>query len=56
MRLGMTIADEVRDAARDDPCLTGSGPGENEQRSAEVKHGFALFWVERFQELHVGRD
>ena len=54
VRLGVAVADEVRDAAGDDARLARSGAGEDQQRPADVQDGFALFGIEGFQELHVG--
>ena len=51
MRGGVPVADEVGDAACDDARLARAGAGEDEQRSVDVKDRFALFGVERIQEL-----
>ena len=42
----VTVADEVRDAVRDDARLARAGAGENQQRPVEVQHRFALLGVE----------
>ena len=55
MRLGVAVADQVGDAAGDDACLAGSGAGQDEQRSVDVQDRFALFGIERFEELHRAR-
>ena len=41
----IAVADEVRDTAGDDARLAGSGPGEDQQRSFDVKDRFALFGI-----------
>ena len=43
---GVAVADEIRDAARDDARLAGSGAREDQQRSLDVQNRFALFRVE----------
>ena len=48
----MAVADQVRDAARDDPRLARARAGENEERPACVKDSFALLGVEGLEELH----
>jgi len=54
VRLRVTVADEVRDPARDDPRFSRSGARKDEQRAADMKNGFALFGVQGVQELHAG--
>jgi hypothetical protein len=44
--LRVTVADEVRDAARDDAGLPRSGAGEDEKRPCYLQDRFALFRVE----------
>ncbi len=51
-RLGAAVGDEVRRTARDDARLAGACAGEDQQRTADVQDGFALFGVEGFEELH----
>ena len=46
VRFRVAVADEVRDAAGDDPGLPRPGSGEDQQRAFGVKNGFALFGVE----------
>ena len=46
VRLGVAVADEVRDAAGDDARLAGPGAGQDQQRPADVQDRFALFGVE----------
>ena len=54
VRLCVTVADEVGDAAGNHARLARTGPRDDEQRSADVKDGFALFRVEAVEEgMHV---
>ena len=53
VRLGVAVADEVRDSARDDARLAGTGAGEDQQRSLDVQDRFSLFGVQGFEELHA---
>ena len=55
VRLGMAVADEVGDAARDDARLARACSREDQQRPADVQDRFALLGIEGFQELHVGQ-
>ena len=40
------LLDEVSDAPRDDARLAAAGPGQDEQRTIGVQHGFALGWCQ----------
>lgn len=40
------LLDEPRNAAGDDPSLTGTGAGEDEQWTIRGFNGGALFWIE----------
>ena len=51
VRLGVAVADEVRDAARDDARLARSGAREDEKRSFDLEDCFALFRIERIEEV-----
>ena len=50
--LRVMVADQIRDAAGDDPRLPRSGAGQDEQRPVDVKNRFALFRIEGFEEIH----
>jgi len=45
VRLRVTVADEVRDPAGDDPRFSRSGARQDEQRPTNMENGFALFGV-----------
>jgi hypothetical protein len=53
VRLRVTVADEIRDAARDDARLAGARARENQQRPADVQDRFALLGIQGVQEVHV---
>ena len=46
VRLRVPVADEIRNAAGDDPGFSGASSGKDQQRSFDVQDGFALFGVE----------
>ena len=50
---GVTVADEVRDPARDDACLARSRAGENQQRTFRVQDRFHLFRIQGIEEVHL---
>ena len=52
VRLGVAVADEIRDAAGDDARLARAGAGEDEQRPVDVQDRFALFGIQGVEELH----
>ena len=52
VRLRVAVADEIGDAAGDDAGLARPGAGEDQQRPLDMKNRFALFGIERLEELH----
>ena len=40
------LSDEIGDALRDDSCLAGPGPRDDEERSFLMRDGLFLFFVE----------
>src|SRR5439155_17435134 len=52
--LRVAVADQICDAARDDTRLARTRAGEDQQRSADVEHGSALFGVQGVKKLHRG--
>ena len=50
--LGVAVADEVGDAARDDARLARAGAGQNQQRPVDVQDGVALLGIEGVEEVH----
>jgi hypothetical protein len=54
VRLCVAVADEVRNPAGDDASFSRPGAGKDEKRSVDVQDRFALFGVERVEEIHVG--
>ena len=54
VRLRVTVADEVRDPARDDARLARAGAGKNQQRTVDVQNGFALFGIEGSRKCMLG--
>src|SRR5436309_10552476 len=53
-RLGVAIAHEVRDTARDDARLTGARAREDEERPRDLEDRFALLRVQCVEKLHFG--
>ena len=51
LRLRMAVADEMRDAAGDDARLARSGAGEDEKRPFDLQDRFALFRIERIEDV-----
>ena len=42
----------MRNAVRDDACLTGTGAGQNQHRPIGERDGIVLLRVQAFQEIH----
>ena len=53
VRLGVAVADEVRDAVGDDARLAGARAGQDQQRPVAMQHRFALFGIQLGEEVHV---
>ena len=56
VRRRMAVADEVRDAVRDDARLPRARARQNQQRPIDAEHRFTLFRIEIFEEGHCGED
>ena len=54
IRARVTVADEVRNAERDDARLARAGAGEDQQRPFPMQHGLALLGVQLIEEVHEG--
>src|SRR5687768_8499642 len=54
IRLGVAVADEVRDAVGNDARLARTRAGEDQQRSRIVQHRLTLLRVQFVEELHGG--
>ena len=48
----MVCFDQVRDAMRDDARFAAAGSGQQQQRTFDMRHGFALLRVETCKEIH----
>ena len=46
------MVNEMRDAVRDDAGLAAARAGQDQQRTFDVRNGFALLGIQAFKKIH----